>query len=58
MSDYLENNCFWDVDLLVEARKRKEKELKKLRSSLWSRIWNWRKIKKIKQKLDELHYVT
>lgn len=62
MSDWdegmLENDSYWDVDFLIEERVKTEKELKVLTDTLWSKIYNWRKIKKLKQKLEELHYVT
>jgi hypothetical protein len=55
--DMLENNSYWDIDILGEYRKKKEAEIKKLSTNFWCKIWNWRKIKKIKKELSELHYV-
>jgi hypothetical protein len=54
----LENNSYWDIDILTEQRKKSRRELKTLNRTFWSRIWNWRKIRKIKQKIDDLYYVT
>jgi hypothetical protein len=55
--DVLENHSYWDIDILEEYRQKKEKEIQNLSTTIWSRLWNWRKIRKIKKELDELHYV-
>jgi hypothetical protein len=55
--DVLENHSYWDIDILEEYREKKEKEIQNLSTTAWSRLWNWRKIRKIKKELDELHYV-
>jgi hypothetical protein len=55
--DVLENHSYWDIDILEEYREKKEKEIQNLSITVWSRLWNWRKIRKIKKELDELHYV-
>jgi hypothetical protein len=55
--DMLENNSYWDIDILGEYRKKKKAEIEKLSVNILTRIWNWRKIKKLKKELDELHYV-
>jgi hypothetical protein len=55
--DVLENHSYWDIDILEEYRQKKEKEIQNLSTTVWSRLWNWRKIRKIKKELDELHYV-
>jgi hypothetical protein len=55
--DVLENHSYWDIDILEEYRQKKEKEIQNLSTTIWSRLWNWRKIRKIKTELDELHYV-
>lgn len=55
--EMLENNSYWDIDLLGEYRKKKEGEIRKLSPNFWMKIWNWRKIKKLKKELAELHYV-
>jgi hypothetical protein len=55
--DVLENHSYWDIDILEEYREKKEKEIQNLSTTVWSRLWNWRKIRKIKKELDELHYV-
>lgn len=44
----LENNSYWELDILYEKRL----ELRRLKRSLWSRIWNWRKIARIKKQLN------
>lgn len=55
--DMLENNSYWDIDILEEYREKKKNEIKSLSTSFWNRIWNWRKIKRLKKELDEIHYV-
>lgn len=57
MNEMLEENSYWDIDILVEYRKKKKKEINQLEKNLWSRIWNWRKIKKLKADLDKIGYV-
>lgn len=44
----LENNSYWELDIIYEKRL----ELRRLERSLWSRIWNWRKIARIKKQLN------
>jgi hypothetical protein len=53
----LEENSYWDIDILIEYRKRKKKEIDRLEKTLWSRIWNWKKIKKLKEDLAKIRYV-
>jgi hypothetical protein len=55
--DVLENHSYWDIDILEEYREKKKNEIKSLSTSFWNRIWNWRKIKRLKKELDEIHYV-
>ena len=55
--DILENHSYWDIDILEEYREKKKNEIKSLSTSFWNRIWNWRKIKRLKKELDEIHYV-
>jgi hypothetical protein len=55
--DMLENHSYWDIDILEEYREKKKNEIKGLSTSFWNRIWNWRKIKKLKKELDEIHYI-
>ena len=55
--DMLENNSYWDIDILEEYREKKKNEIESLSTSFWNRIWNWRKIKRLKKELDEIHYV-
>jgi hypothetical protein len=57
MNEMLEENSYWDIDILIEYRKKKKKEINQLEKNLWSRIWNWRKIKKLKADLDKIGYV-
>lgn len=47
----LENNKYWDIDISVKWKKEKTEELKELKRSIWSRVWNWRKISKIEKQL-------
>jgi hypothetical protein len=55
--DVLENHSYWDIDILEEYREKKKNEIKSLSTNFWNRIWNWRKIKRLKKELDEIHYV-
>lgn len=55
--DVLENHSYWDIDILEEYREKKKKEIKSLSTNFWNRIWNWRKIKRLKKEFDEIHYV-
>ena len=55
--DMLENNSYWDIDILEEYREKKKNEIKSLSTGFWNRIWNWRKIKRLKKELDEIHYI-
>lgn len=55
--DMLENNSYWDIDILEEYRAKKKGEIESLSASFWNRVWNWRKIKRLKRELDEIHYV-
>ena len=52
----LENNSYWDVDILMEQRAEKRMEIEDLEASFWSRIWNWRKIKRLKKELEKIRY--
>lgn len=49
----LENNKYWDIDISVKWKKEKTEELKELKRSIWSRIWNRRKILKIEKQLTK-----
>lgn len=55
--DMLENHSYWDIDILEEYREKKKNEIKSLSTSFWNKIWNWRKIKRLKKELDEIHYI-
>lgn len=55
--DMLENHSYWDIDILEEYREKKKNEIKSLSTSFWNKIWNWRKIKRLKKELNEIHYI-
>ncbi len=52
----LENSSYWDVDILMEHRAEKRAEIEELQKTLWSRIWNWRKIRRLEREYEKIRY--
>jgi hypothetical protein len=54
----LEENSYWDIDILMEAKSEKKREIKRASASWWLRIWNWRKIKRLYRELEKITYIN
>jgi hypothetical protein len=53
----LEENSYWDIDILERAKSKKRKEIEKASASWWLRIWNRKKIERLKKELSQITYV-